>query len=171
VGTVIDGKPNFLTVSWTGITSANPPTMSIAIRDIRYSLKGIQQNMTFSVNIPSVDMVKETDYCGSLSGLQYNKVKECGLSIFYGNLKSAPLIEQCPINIECEVMQIVNIGDHSLIIGEIIESYMTDDCFTDDIPDIRKINPLSFCSLSKKSMGYYSVGEFVANTNSLIKKT
>ena len=49
VGTVIDGKPNFLTVSWTGVTSSNPQTMSIAIRDIRYSLKGIQKNKTFAI--------------------------------------------------------------------------------------------------------------------------
>jgi flavin reductase (DIM6/NTAB) family NADH-FMN oxidoreductase RutF len=54
VGTHIDGKPNFITVSWAGITSVNPPTMSIAIRNIRYSLKGIKQNMAFSANIPSV---------------------------------------------------------------------------------------------------------------------
>jgi len=171
VGTVIKGKPNFFTVSWIGITSANPPTMSIAIRDIRYSLDGIIQNMTFSVNIPSVDMVKETDYCGSVSGFRYDKIKKCDFKIFHGNLNNAPLIEQCPINIECEVLQIVEIGDHSVIIGKIIESYITDDCFLNGIPDIKKINPLCFCTFTEKSMGYYKVGEFVANTSSISNET
>jgi flavin reductase (DIM6/NTAB) family NADH-FMN oxidoreductase RutF len=169
VGTVIDGKPNFITVSWTGITSENPPTMSIAIRKIRYSLRGIQQNMTFSVNIPSEKMVKETDYCGSVSGSEYDKVKECNFNIFYGNLSNAPLIEQCPINIECKVVQIIDLGDHSVIIGEIIESYITEDCFTDEVPDIKKIAPLCFCTLTAKSMGYYKVGEFVSETESGVK--
>ncbi|OGU54421.1 MAG: NADPH-flavin oxidoreductase [Ignavibacteria bacterium RBG_13_36_8] len=167
VGTVVDDKPNFITVSWAGITSAEPPTMSVAVRNIRYSLKGIQQNLTFSVNIPSADLVKETDFCGTVSGSEYNKVNECGFEIFYGNLKDAPLIEQCPINIECEVLQIVAIGDHSLIIGKIIESYLTDDCFINGTPDIKKIDPLCFCSFTQNSMGYYKVGEFVAKTASI----
>ncbi|MCG6960528.1 flavin reductase family protein [bacterium BMS3Abin03] len=169
VGTVIDDKPNFLTVSWTGITSSNPPTMSVSIRNIRYSLKGIQENKTFSVNIPSVKMVKETDYCGSVSGSKYDKVKECEFKIFYGNLDNAPLIEQCPINIECKVFQTIVIGDHSIIIGEIIESYINENCFTKDLPDIKKIDPMCFCTLTTKAMGYYKLGDFIAGTNSIKK--
>ena len=171
VGTHIDGKPNFLTVSWAGITSADPPTMSIAIRNTRYSLRGIQESRQFSVNVPSVDMVKETDYCGVVSGSKSDKVKECGFKVFYGDLDKAPLIEQCPINIECEVLQIVALGDHSLIIGQIAESYITDDCFTGGIPDIRKINPLCFCTLTMKSMGYYAVGDWIAPTNTISEET
>ena len=169
IGTVIDDKPNFLTVSWTGITSSNPPTMSVSIRNIRYSLKGIQENKTFSVNIPSVKMVKETDYCGSVSGSKYDKVKECEFKIFYGNLDNAPLIEQCPINIECKVFQTIVIGDHSIIIGEIIESYINENCFTKDLPDIKKIDPMCFCTLTTKAMGYYKLGDFIAGTNSIKK--
>jgi len=167
VGTYMDGKPNFLTVSWAGITSAEPPTMSVAIRNTRYSLRGIQENKQFSVNVPSVDMVKETDYCGAVSGSMADKVKECGFKIFYGELDKAPLVEQCPINIECRVLQIVALGDHSLVVGQIVESYITDSCFTEGLPDIRKINPLCFCTLTNKSMGYYAVGDFIAATKSV----
>lgn len=162
VGTMVDDKPNFITVSWTGITSANPPTMSIAIRNSRYSLKGIKQNMTFSVNIPNASMVDETNYCGTVSGADHNKVEECNFNIFSGSIKNAPLIQECPINIECKVYQIIDIGDHSLIIGELIETYINKECFTNSIPDIAKISPLSFCSFSPESMGYYKVGELVA---------
>jgi len=170
VGTYIDGKPNFLTISWAGITSADPPTMAIAVRNIRYSLRGIQENRQFSVNVPSVNMVKETDYCGVVSGSESDKAGECGFKVFYGELDKAPLIEQCPINIECEVLQIVALGNHSLIIAKIVESYITDQCFTSGIPDIRKINPLCFCALTIKSMGYYAVGDFVAATNAIGKE-
>lgn len=61
VGANVDGKPNFMVVAWGGIANGEPPMISVAIRHQRYTLKGIRQNMTFSVNIPSVDLVKETD--------------------------------------------------------------------------------------------------------------
>lgn len=171
VGTYIDDKPNFITVAWTGITSAEPPTMSVAIRNIRYSLKGILNNKTFSVNIPSSAMVQETDFCGCESGEDYNKVYECGFDIFYGELTAAPLIRQCPVNIECKVERNIIIGDHTLVIGEIIGTYISGHCLTDGIPDIRKIDPLCFCTLTKESMGYYKVGDYVSGTTSSVKKT
>ncbi len=161
IGTVIDDKPNFITVSWIGSTSAKPPTMSIAIRDVRYSLKGIKENKTFSVNIPSVGLIKETDFCGTVSGSKFDKIKECNFNIYYGKLDSAPLIEECPINIECEVLQHTNLGDHTIFIGEIVESYITENCFTNGIPDVHKIDPLCFCSLTQDAMGYYKVGNLV----------
>jgi flavin reductase (DIM6/NTAB) family NADH-FMN oxidoreductase RutF len=167
VGTFLDDKPNFITVSWAGITSAEPPTMSIAIRNIRYSLKGIMQNMMFSVNVPSASMVKETDYCGTVSGSVYDKVKECNFKIFYGILKKAPLIEQCPINLECEVLQNISLGDHTVFIGKIVETYISEDCFTNGIPDIRKIDPLYFCKITDQSKGYYKLGEFIAKTGDI----
>ena len=167
VGTFMDGKPNFIAVSWTGITSAEPPTMSIAIRNIRYSLKGIQQNRMFSVNVPSASMVKETDYCGTVSGSEFDKAKECNFKIFYGVLKKTPLIEQCPINLECEVLQSIALGDHTVFIGKIVETYISENCFTNGIPDIRKIDPLCFCTLTDRSMGYYKLGKFVTKTGDI----
>lgn len=164
VGTIVNDKPNFLTVSWAGITSDSPPSMSIAIRNIRYSLKGIIQNNNFSVNIPSSNFVNETDYCGNVSGEFHDKVKECELNIFYGVLKTAPLIEQCPINIECEILHNYSIGNHSLLIGKIIESYISDNCFTNNIVDITKIDPLCFCSFTENAMGYYKIGPFLIKT-------
>jgi flavin reductase (DIM6/NTAB) family NADH-FMN oxidoreductase RutF len=170
VGTVLDNKPNFITVSWTGLTSDDPPTMSVAIRKIRYSLKGMDNNKTFSVNIPSVDMVKETDYCGNYSGLDHDKVKECGFNIFYGTLSNAPLIEECPVNIECKVIRQIDINDHILFIGEIVETYISENCITKNIPNVKKINPLCFCTFTTEAMGYYEIGKFVTNTGTAKNK-
>jgi len=166
-GTFLDGKANFITVSWIGISSANPPTMCMAIRNIRYSLDGFKKNKTFSVNIPSAEMVKETDFCGSVSGLNTDKVKECNFNLFNGVLDNAPMIDQCPLNMECKISKIVELGDHSLIIGEIIESYVSGNCVNEGIPDIRKINPLCFCTLTAASMGYYGLGDFISGTGSV----
>jgi flavin reductase (DIM6/NTAB) family NADH-FMN oxidoreductase RutF len=87
VGTNVDEKPNFFTVSWIGSASANPPALTVAIRNVRYSLKGFRQHLTFSVNFPTVDMARVANYCGSVSGSTVDKVKACDLSVFAGNLR------------------------------------------------------------------------------------
>ncbi len=89
----VDDKPNFMTVGACGVASLEPPTISVAMAHGRYTLKGTRQNMTFSVNIPSVDLVKETDCCGLVSGSKVNKVEACQFNVFYGKLNNAPLVE------------------------------------------------------------------------------
>ena len=165
VGANVDTKPNFLAVGACGIANAEPPMISVAIRHDRYTDKGIRQNMTFSVNLPSRDMVKETDYCGIVSGSKVNKVEACQFRIFYGKLESAPLIEQCPINLECKVTHILDLGSHSLVIGRVEESYTSDNCLTGGKPDISKIQPLAW--VRGPSPQYYALGEVVAKSHSV----
>ena len=97
VGANVDGRPNFMTVAWGGIACGTPPMLSVAIRPARYTYQGIQENKTFSVNVPPVGLVKEVDYCGVVSGKRADKVADCKFTVFYGELKTAPLIEECPI--------------------------------------------------------------------------
>lgn len=96
VGANIDGKPNFSAYAWCGIVNSRPPMLSVAFQHQHYTLKGVKQNGTFSVNIPSVELVKEADYCGIVSGRDTDKVADCKFNIFYGKLASAPLISECP---------------------------------------------------------------------------
>ena len=144
VGCIVDGKPDFAAVAWTGIAASTPPSVTIALQHHRYSLKGIYQNLAFSINVPSQDLVKETDYCGIISGADTDKVKDCGFTVFYGDLDMAPLIEQCPINLECKVSHILNLGSHALVIGTILETHFSEDCLTDGKPDIDKVRPFAF---------------------------
>jgi flavin reductase (DIM6/NTAB) family NADH-FMN oxidoreductase RutF len=144
VGSNVDGKPDFATVAWTGVACSVPPSITIALQHHRYSLKGVRQNMTFSVNIPSADQVKETDYCGLVSGSRADKVKDCGFTVFYGKLETVPFIEQCPINHACEVVEILNLGSHELIVGRIVETHISEDCLVDGKLDFSKIKPIMF---------------------------
>jgi flavin reductase (DIM6/NTAB) family NADH-FMN oxidoreductase RutF len=157
VGTIYDGKVNFAPFAWCGITGGEPPTVSVGIRHQRHTLKGIYQNRTFSVNVPSVDLLKETDYCGMVSGSQADKAKECGFKVFYGTLATAPLIEQCPINLECEVLHILNLGIHALVVGKIVQTHVSENCLTDDQPDILKIKP--FVYSRGPTARYNAIGE------------
>ena len=130
VGALVDDKPDFTAVAWTGIAASNPPSITIALQPQRWSLKGIKQNHVFSVNIPSASLVKETDYCGMVSGADTDKAKDCDFKVFYGENKKAPFIEQCPINLECGVSHIIELGSHELIIGSFKEMYLSKDCLT-----------------------------------------
>jgi flavin reductase (DIM6/NTAB) family NADH-FMN oxidoreductase RutF len=158
VGANVDGKPDFAAVAWTGVAASNPAAVTIALQPHRYSLKGIYENRTFSVNVPSADLVKETDYCGLVSGADTDKVKDCKFKVFYGNLKTAPLIEQCPINLECEVAHILNLGSHTLVVGKVIETYLSEECLTDEKPDMAKVKPFAFGPGK-----YYVIGEAFAD--------
>ncbi len=172
IGANVSGKPNFMTVAWAGIANFKPPMLSVAIRRKRYTYRGIEENKTFSVNIPSEDQVIETDFCGLVSGKKRDKVAACGFTVFYAKLKTAPLIEQCPVNLECRLVQKMEFGTHVLCIGQIEEVHVDENCLTDGKPDVEKVRPLIFASgveyayfrLGKKLAPGFEVGKkLVAN--------
>lgn len=165
VGANVDGKPNFSTYAWCGIVDSSPPMLSCAFQHHRHTLKGVKQNGTFSVNIPSVKMVKETDYCGIVSGRETDKVADCKFDIFYGKLGNAPLITQCPINIECRVLHSLNLGSHEMVVGQIEEIYATDSCLTDGEPDVAKIEP--FLWVCRPTDQYWTFGKPIGDAHSI----
>jgi len=158
VGANVDGKPNFMAVAWGNIANAEPPMASVAIRTSRHTRSGIEQNKTFSINIPSADLVREADYCGVASGAKEDKVKSCQFTVFYGKLGSAPMIEQCPINLECSVVHSLKLGSHILYVGRIEEVHASSDCLTDGKIDLDKVNPLAY--VREPSQQYHTMGEF-----------
>ncbi|MFC1919784.1 flavin reductase family protein [Chloroflexota bacterium] len=142
IGANVAGKPNFMTAAWCGVVNSQPPMVSASLQHHRHTLAGIKENDTFSVNVPSVDMVKETDYCGIVSGVKADKVADCKFNVFYGKLKTAPMIDQCPVNLECRVAQMLNLGSHTLVIGQVEEAHVTESCLTDGEPDVDKTKPM-----------------------------
>lgn len=159
VGTVFDGRANFAPFAWCGITGGEPPTLAIGMRHVRHTLKGIYQNKAFSVNIPSVDLLEKTDYCGMVSGADVDKADVCGFKIFFGGLQTAPLIEQCPVNLECEVLHMLDVGVHTLVIAKIVQTHVSEECITDGQPDIMKIKP--FVYSRGPAARYNAVGEVI----------
>lgn len=159
IGANVDDKPNFMTAAWSGIGGSTPPMITVALRHNHHTLKGIKQNLTFSVNVPSADLVKETDYCGIVSGAKDDKVEVCQFKLFYGKLDSAPLIEQCPVNLECKALHILDVGSHALVVGRIEEAYVSESCLTDGKPDVDKIKPLIY--VTQPGRQYNALGEVV----------
>ncbi|MDD1652827.1 MAG: flavin reductase family protein [Methanomicrobiales archaeon] len=168
VGADVDGKPNFMAVAWGGIACSDPPMISVAIRHARHTLKGIKESQVFSVNVPSVEQVRETDYCGMVSGSKTDKVRACRFDVFYGKLGNAPLIGECPVNLECRVVQMLNLGSHSLVIGRIEETHVSEHCLTDGRPDVDKIKPLTY--VTSPAARYQGLGEVVGKAWSVGKR-
>ena len=167
VGSMVDGKPNFMTVAWCGIVNGSPPMISIAIGSHNYTQKGIRENMAFSINIPSVALVKEADFCGITSGADIDKAAVCNFNVFFGNNENAPLIEQCPVNLECRAAHTVDFDGVYLILGRIEESHVSDDCLTRGKPDVTKIKPLAYTR--GPSPKYYALGEVIGDAYSIGK--
>lgn len=167
IGANVDGKATFMTAAWCGIANGNPPMISVGLQHHRYTLKGMKQNNTFSANVSSTDMAKETDYCGVTTGAKTDKAADCKFKVFYGKLETAPLIDQYPVNLECRVIHMLNLGSHTLVIGQIEEVHITESCLTNGKPDIEKIKPLMWVVEGNE---YREIGKPIGKAFSLGKQ-
>lgn len=165
VGSLVNGKPNFMTIANCGIAAYDPPVISVSSFKAHYTNIGIKKEKTFSVNIPSVSMASVTDYCGLYSGRKVDKSQL--FEVFYGQLKTAPMITISPVAMECKLVRTVNFPEEFLFLGEIISIYVDDKCLTDGKPDIKKVDPLIY-STSDKS--YYRLGEFIGKAYNIGQK-
>jgi flavin reductase (DIM6/NTAB) family NADH-FMN oxidoreductase RutF len=162
VGSKVEEKPNFMTVAWITRVNAAPSMLAVSLNKPRYTAKGIRENKTFSVNFPKVDMAEQTDYCGLASGRESDK---SGLfEVFYGDLKTAPMIKSCPLSLECRLMNIIELPTNDLFIGEIVNGYADEQSFTEGELDVHKINPLL---LTMPDNRYWSVGDYVGDAWSI----
>lgn len=146
IGADVDGKPNFMVASWSGIACSEPPMISVAIQPNRHTYKGIKANRTFSVNVPPVALMRETDYCGIYSGKdEPGQAEKLGFEVFYGDTPHAPMVGQCGLNLECTVVMTLELGKHDLVIGRINEVHASSSVLGEDgSPDPAKVDPLIF---------------------------
>ena len=169
-----DGVNNAFTVAWTGTICTNPPMLSISIRPERLSYEYIKETMEFTVNLPNTFQVRETDYCGVISGRDVDKIKHLGLTAKPGEHVNSPYLEEFPINIECKVKQIIPLGTHDLFLAEVVSSHINKNI----IDEKGKIhfewaNLINYCHgeyfpMSKKPIGQF--GFSVAKNPLLIEK-
>lgn len=113
-------KPNVLTIAWTGIINTKPPMTYISVRPSRYSYNIIKESGEFVINLTTSAMCKTADFCGVRSGEKVNKFEKCGLTAKKGCKINAPIIEECPVSIECVVKDIMPLGTHDMFIAEIV---------------------------------------------------
>jgi flavin reductase (DIM6/NTAB) family NADH-FMN oxidoreductase RutF len=158
VGSMVDGRPNFITVAWFNRLNRSPNIWGVAISKKKYTLEGIKQHGSFSVNLPSTDLVEKTDYCGLYSGR--NVDKSLLFNIFYGKLETVPMIRECPFCVECSVYDLIELPASILVLGEVQHAYAEERCMTDDDLDPKKIDPFVFTKPGDK---YWALGEAIGD--------
>ncbi len=152
-GSVVDGKANFMAVGWVSRVNFKPPLFAIALGP-HYTNQGIDENKEFSINIPDVSLMEQTDFCGLVSGSKTDKSEV--FDIFYGELKNAPLIKDCPVCISCVLYNAIKLPTNTLYIGETKEVFTEEKYMTHNKLDVRKINPFT---LTMPDNQYWSLGE------------
>ena len=154
VGAVVSNHPNFLVIGYSCPFDFGR-YIFFSLYNVRYTRKGIHENMTFSVNIPSENLIKETELCGTKSGRDIDK--SALFDPFYGELKTAPMISQCPINIECEVSEILDYNPNEGIIGRVVKSYADPQYLNEGKLDWRKVHPILWVTGGDNN--FYKLGE------------
>jgi len=156
VGALVEGEPNYLTVTHVGILGFN--LLAISVQKGHQTALGIRQTKTFSVNLPSVDLVREVDLCGLVSGRDADKA---GLfETFFGDLKTAPMVQQCPLCMECRLVQTLDFPKHEVFVGEIAATHGEPKVMPNGVVDFARVKPLLFIMEDK---GYWQLGPRLAN--------
>ena len=135
------GKANVITLAWSMPVSINPPIVVISIAPKRYSHQLIEKTREFVVNVPTMDIVRETLFCGRRSGKTYDKFKETRLTPLPAKMVQPPIIKECVAHLECKLHQQITIGDHTLFIGRVLTAYADDGVF-DKKFDLKKVKPI-----------------------------
>jgi len=157
-------KANIMTLAWISILSGKPPTIGVSIGTRGISSFLIQENKDFSVNIVSAMNMIEADFCGITSGEDTDKFKETGLTKYPASKIKSPLIQECPINMECVLTDHKIIGTTNHFIAEIVETHIDSDKIQDhekiNSMNIEAINPLIYISGKQE---YYSLGKKIGD--------
>lgn len=144
------GPPNLCTVAWTGTVASDPPMLSISLRPERHSYGLIKETGEFVVNLPSEQQVFATDYCGVTSGRTVDKWAAMHLTPEPATTVKAPLVAECPVNLECRVDQVLSLGSHDLFLAKIVAV---------DV-DESLVDPKGRLNLGKAGLVTYLHGEY-----------
>jgi len=155
VGADRGDDPNFMPVAWINRVQYTPARIAAGMNKNHATNEGIREHGQFSVCIPSESMLAVTDWCGLNSATSgVNKASQ--FELFRGNLDHAPLIAECPLCIECTLMQAIDLGSHELFVGEVAGTWTEQRYLEDGNPDVVKMKPFM---LTMPDNRYWSVGD------------
>ncbi|MCD6354105.1 MAG: flavin reductase family protein [Prolixibacteraceae bacterium] len=117
---VMPEEINIITIAWTGTINSNPPMCYISVRPGRHSYEIIKRTEEFVINLTTEKLARATDWCGVRSGEKFNKWKEMNLTPAQAKIVKAPIIEESPVNIECVVKEIIELGSHHMFIANVV---------------------------------------------------
>lgn len=162
----INGISNLFTVAWTGTICTNPPMLSISVRPERFSYSLIKSSGEFVVNLTTKELCHATDFCGVRSGKDVDKWEACRLTKIPADTVSCPLVKESPVNIECQVTEIKELGSHHLFLAEVTAVHV-EDTYIDE----KNTFHLNETGLIAYSHGrYFSLGKELGSFGYSVKK-
>lgn len=135
----LEGTTNIITLAWTTPISRHPPLLLIGMAPKSYSHELIAGPREFVVNIPTMDIVKETLFCGRRTGRIHDKFEETGLTPLPAKMIRPPIIKECVAHLECKLHQQISMGDHTLFVGEVLTAYVNEGVFLNNKFDLEKV--------------------------------
>jgi flavin reductase (DIM6/NTAB) family NADH-FMN oxidoreductase RutF len=160
VGTMVNGKINYATYGSFGLLAPRPKLhVYIGSQRSRYTNVGIRETGYFSVNIPPTDLMQKTDYVGIVSGQRTDKSGV--FSSFFGSVDKAPLIEECRVNMVCRLVDTADLPDRDIFFGEVLETYVDEECTDNGLLDYARIDPLIYTMNGTGNASYRRLGDVV----------
>lgn len=157
VGANVDGRANFETIGDTGLMGINPPLVFVSSHRDHYTNAGILANRTFSINFPTTAMLTKVDYCGTVSGREADKAAL--FEIFYGETGTAPMIAECPLSLECQVVKEFSLQHRQIFVGEVVQCFASEEFVSKQdghklLADLVQLDPILYALDNH----YYRVG-------------
>ena len=160
------GNSNIITIAWTGTVCTNPPMVYISVRPERHSYQMIRETGEFVINLTTKDLAYATDFCGVRSGKDVDKFAEMKLTKEAASVVSAPMIGESPVNIECKVTEVKELGSHHMFLAEVVAVHVDDTYMNENNKfELGKAEPIAY------SHGeYYQLGELLGTFGYSVKK-
>lgn len=158
---------NIITISWTGTINTDPAMCYISVRPGRHSYEILKKTGSFVINLTTKDLAYQADWCGVKSGKDFDKFKEMKLTPIEASHIKAPMIEECPINIECEITDIIPLGSHDMFMAKVLAVHAEERLIdkTTGALDLRQTAPLTYIHGS-----YYEPGEKIGKFGFSVQK-
>ena len=160
-------ESNIITVSWTGTICTDPPMCYISVRPSRHSYDIIRRNGDFVINLTTSSLAYATDWCGVKTGASHNKFEEMKLTPLPSSKVKAPMIKESPVNIECIVREIKELGSHHMFISEVVAVNADESLFEKKTGLFRLNDSEPLCYLHGK---YYLTGTFIGKFGFSVEK-
>lgn len=157
---------NIITIAWTGILNSNPPKTYISVRPQRHSFEIIKSTKEFVINLTPSSLVKEADFCGIYTGAKVDKFAKCGFTKSEAQTVSCPIIEECPMNLECKVTDIVELGSHHMFIADITAINVDESLLGED--GKLHLERAKLCAFAHGE--YFELGKKIGNFGFSVKK-
>lgn len=160
------GEKNVFTVAWTGTICSDPAMVSISVRPQRYSYQMIRETGEFVINLTTEKLAFATDYCGVKSGRDIDKWKEMHLTPVPAQTVGVPLIAESPVNIECKVTSIQELGSHDMFLANVTAVH-ADEAYLDENGkfDLAKADPIVYSHGT-----YYTIGKQLGTFGYSVRK-